>query len=70
MVPSEMAKRLVVRLDVLNRAVELRDLAMFGIHELGGDRKGTWAIKVTGNYRVTFTFANRDAFDVDLEDYH
>jgi proteic killer suppression protein len=37
---------------------------------LGGDRKGAWAVSVSGNWRVTFTFVGKDADGVDYEDYH
>jgi proteic killer suppression protein len=40
------------------------------LHELHGDRKGTWAVKVSGNWRVTFSFVGKDATQVDYEDYH
>jgi toxin HigB-1 len=40
------------------------------LHELRGSRKGTWAVKVSGNRRVTFTFAGKDIDRVDYEDYH
>lgn len=40
------------------------------LHQLKGDRKGTWAVKASGNWRVTFTFVGKDADDVDYEDYH
>ena len=40
------------------------------LHELHGPRKGTWAVKVSGNWRVTFTFAGKDVERVDFEDYH
>lgn len=42
----------------------------FGLHELKGDRTGTWAIKVNKNWRITFRFVAGEAYDVDLEDYH
>jgi len=29
-----------------------------------------WAVKVSGNCRVTFTCAGKDADHVDYEDYH
>jgi toxin HigB-1 len=41
-----------------------------GLHQLKGDRKGTWAGKASGNWRVTFTFVGKDAPDVDYEEYH
>jgi proteic killer suppression protein len=40
------------------------------LHQLKGDRKGTWAVRVTGNWRITFGFEGQDAVNVDLEDYH
>jgi Plasmid maintenance system killer protein len=48
------------------------DLGLPGLdlHSLKGDRAGTWAVKVSGNWRVTFTFIGQDANDVDYEDYH
>ncbi len=42
----------------------------FKFHQLSGDRKGTYAVTVTGNWRITFRFDGEDAIDVDLEDYH
>ncbi|MDQ3821072.1 MAG: peptidase, partial [Acidobacteriota bacterium] len=33
-------------------------------------RKGTWAVTVRANWRLTFKFQGHDAVDVDLEDYH
>jgi toxin HigB-1 len=40
------------------------------LHELKGDREGTWAVKVSGNWRVTFVFRGEDADLVNYEDYH
>jgi proteic killer suppression protein len=40
------------------------------LHQLKGVRKGTWAVKVSGNWRITFAFVGKDADDVDYEDYH
>jgi proteic killer suppression protein len=40
------------------------------LHSPGGDRKGTWAVSVSGNWRVTFMFVGKDADAVDYEDYH
>ena len=40
------------------------------LHELAGQRQGTWAVRVYGNWRITFTFDGVDARDVNLEDYH
>jgi len=46
------------------------NLPGLGLHELKGNRKGTWAVTVSGNWRVTFVFRDRDAEAVDYADYH
>jgi proteic killer suppression protein len=60
------------RLDSIDAATQVSDLNLPGydLHELKGKREGTWSITVTGNYRITFSFENSNAFDVDIEDYH
>jgi antitoxin HigA-1 len=46
------------------------NLPGLGLHELKGARAGTWAVKVSGNWRVTFVVADKDIDRVDYEDYH
>ena len=64
--------RLRLILGTLNAATKPQDMNLpgLGLHELHGARKGTWAVKVSGNWRVTFRFAGKDAERVDYEDYH
>jgi toxin HigB-1 len=71
-IPSEMIDRIRIRLNVLNRARDLRDVNLpgLGFHPLKGERKGEFALTVTRNYRITFKFQAGDVFDVNLEDYH
>ena len=71
-VPAKLADKILRRLDALSGAVHPLDLFLpgFDLHELQGERKGTWSVSLTGNWRVTFRFNDGDAFDVDLEDYH
>jgi len=40
------------------------------VHQLSGDRAGTWSIAVSGNWRITFTVAAGKISNLDLEDYH
>ncbi|MBK5226736.1 MAG: type II toxin-antitoxin system RelE/ParE family toxin [Thermoleophilia bacterium] len=40
------------------------------LHEHKGGRRGIWAVRVSGNWRVTFRFKGRDAEIVNYEDYH
>ncbi len=40
------------------------------LHPLKGNRKGDWAVKISGNRRITFKIQNGDVLDVNYEDYH
>ena len=40
------------------------------IHQLTGDRAGTWSLSVTGNWRITFELINGEICNLNLEDYH
>ena len=62
-------ERVLARLD---EATEPRDMDLpgFGLHPLRGDRAGSWAVRVSGNWRIVFRFDGRDVRDVDLVDYH
>ena len=62
-------ERLLDRLDTVPRPDDM-NIPGFKFHQLSGSRKGTYAVTVTGNWRITFRFDGEDAFDVYLEDYH
>ena len=50
---------------------ELATPPNYGLHELTGDRKGTWSMTVTRNWRLTFQIAEDGSLvEMDLEDYH
>ncbi len=61
-------RRLLLALQAAEKPADM-DLPGFGFHELRGARKGTYAVRVTGNWRLTFRW-NDGAIDVALEDYH
>lgn len=46
------------------------DVPGFRLHSLVGKRRGSWAVSVSGNWRITFRFDGGDVFDVDYIDYH
>lgn len=66
------AERLRLILGQLSAATAPEDMNLPGLvlHPLKGGRKGTWAVRVSGNWRITFTFTGKDADTVDYEDYH
>lgn len=51
---------------------ELRAIPIWKAHQLTGDRKGTWSLFVTKNWRITFRIdrAEIEIIDLDYEDYH
>jgi proteic killer suppression protein len=72
-VPDHLKNRLTRKLDMLNHAKELRDLSSppsSHLHSLHGDRKGQWAVSVSGAWRLCFRFENGDVFDIELTQYH
>ena len=71
-IPAQHARRIKRILDLLDAATSIDELRIpgFNLHQLKGDRAGTWAITVSGNWRITFEFIDGDAYNVDLEDYH
>jgi proteic killer suppression protein len=71
-IQAKHANRLRLILGRLNVAATPRDMNLpgLGLHELHGPRKGTWAVTVSGNWRVTFRFVAPDVSDVGYEDYH
>ena len=66
------AKRLRQILALLETADSVEDMDLPGLklHELKGQKKGTYAVKVSDNWRVTFKIINGDILDVNYEDYH
>ena len=40
------------------------NLPGLALHELTGQRQGTWSVKVSGNWRITFIFEDIDAYNV------
>ena len=66
------AKKLEKILDRLNAATDIKDMNYPGsdLHQLSGDKKGQYALKVSGNWRVFFEFFEGDAYIVNYDDYH
>jgi proteic killer suppression protein len=71
-VQGQHAERLRLLLGRLHVAAEPRDMNLPGLdlHPLKGDQKSRWAVKVSGNWRLTFEFVGKDVEKVDYEDYH
>jgi len=66
---ADRIRRILDRLDAATAPGDM-DLPGYRFHSLKGDRKGAYAVSVSGNWRITFRFERGDAVDVNLEDYH
>jgi proteic killer suppression protein len=66
------ANRLRLQLARLDAADGPGDMSLPGWkwHSLKGALAGHWAVSVSGNWRMTFTFEGEDAVLVDYRDYH
>ena len=67
---APVAKR---KLDQLHAAAALADLrAIPGnrLEALAGDRQGQHSIRINDQWRICFRWANSDASDVEIVDYH
>lgn len=71
-VSAQQVRRIQLILALLNaaRTPAMMDAPGLRFHALRGDRQGQYAVSVSGNWRVVFSFEGENATDVDLVDYH
>ncbi|HSR67606.1 MAG TPA: type II toxin-antitoxin system RelE/ParE family toxin [Acidobacteriota bacterium] len=71
-IQSQHRMKLRLQLAALDTAESIEDMNIpgFRLHPLKGKRQGSWAIDVSGNWRLTFRFEQGHVFDVNYEDYH
>lgn len=63
-------RKMLAFIDAAESFEELSVPPNFGLHELTGDRKGSWSMTITRNWRMTFGLNDEGALiDMDLEDY-
>ena len=72
-IPRTVWPVLAMKLELLDAAVEIGDLAVppgNRLEALKGDRQGSYSMRVNRQYRITFRFRDGDAYGVRCEDYH
>lgn len=71
-IQAKHAAQLRLQLARLNVASGPHDMAASGwkLHPLRGRLAEHWAVAVSGNWRLTFTFKDGDAVLVEYQDYH
>jgi len=62
-----------IKLELLNATVSLNSLRIppgNRIEQLKGDRKGQHSIRINDQWRICFIWRDKDAYDVEIVDYH
>jgi toxin HigB-1 len=72
---SGIERQALLKLDRLDAATSLRDLAALPgnrFEALSGDRKGQYSIRINGQWRICFEWADRapGPSNVEIVDYH
>jgi proteic killer suppression protein len=65
-------RKILTFLQDMEREDELCSVPSRKAHQLTGDRKGTWSLFVSKNWRITFQIEQAEIaiIDLDYEDYH
>jgi proteic killer suppression protein len=68
----ERVRNILTFLQEMEDVREVRDIPRWKVHQLTGNRKGTWSLTITRNWRITFRIdqARGEILDLDYEDYH
>lgn len=71
--PADIRARAIRKLEYVHLATKLDDLRVppgNRLHALHDDRQGQHAIAINDQWRICFRFADGDAYDVEICDYH
>ena len=66
---ADRLRRLLTALDVASVPQDM-DAPGNRLHPLEGDLAHHWAVSVSGNWRLIFSFDGEDVIFVDYQDYH
>ncbi len=68
---EQVGRKYIQRINIIKHAKdfeELKSIRALRCHPLKGDRKGYWAIKLTGFYRLIFTLKEKNLEIVKVEE--
>ena len=71
--PSDLQRRALAKLQLINAAVELEFLRLppgNRLEPLIGNRKGQHSIRINDQFRLRFLWTERGASEVEIVDYH
>ena len=64
------ALRKLVQLDLAERLEDLRAPPGNRLESLEGNRAGQWSIRINAQFRICFVWAESNAEEVEIVDYH
>lgn len=67
---ARVAARRLQAVDFASAVEDLRDPPGNRLEKLNGDRAGQWSIRINDQFRVCFRWDGKDAWDVEIVDYH
>jgi proteic killer suppression protein len=65
-----MGVRRLQALDFASAMEDLKNPPGNRLERLKGDRKGQWSIRINEQFRICFRWDGKDAWDVEIVDYH
>ena len=71
--PSDIQQVALRKLRMLNSAIIINDLKVppsNRLESLKGDRQGQYSIRINEQWRICFKWSKKDAFEVEIVDYH
>ena len=72
-IPISIQRTAIRKLDYLKWAKNLNDFKIppgNHLEALKGEREGFYSIRINKQFRIIFRFANGNAYDLKIEDYH
>ncbi len=63
-------RKMLAFLDAIASEEEVRNIPTWKAHRLTGNRRGTWSLHVSRNWRLTFEIEDDEIANVSFEDYH
>lgn len=72
-IPSDLWRVAQRKFDMLHAAICVQDLKVppgNRLEVLKGGLKGLYSIRINNQYRITFSFHDGNAYNVDIGDYH
>ena len=67
---ARIAARRLQAIDFTSAIEDLKNPPGNRLEKMKGDRQDRWSIRIDDQYRVCFRWDGRDAWDVEIVDYH